>query len=153
MRIAAIILAALGTVALYVGIFLYWLTSLFTCFSSCPPVDGYTDRWLGNVALYLSPGVGLTLVASILAIAALRTDRLRAGLIVALAAPVVTTALVVLILLQGGGSLVPVAGVSLSDGTTLVSYAWVSASAYAAIPLALWPLATFTTLMFRAAAA
>jgi hypothetical protein len=153
MRIAAIIPAALGAIALYIGIFLNWIGTLLNCFGSCPPIDGFADRWLASVALFLGPGVALTFVASILAILALRADRRRAGVVVAIAAPVVTAALVALILLLGGGSLTPVAGAPAPDGTALVSGAWMSAASYAAIPLALWPLTTFATLLFRAATA
>lgn len=151
MRITAIILAALGGVALYVGIFIYCVSSLLSCLDFCPPVDGLGGAWLTRSAMYLSPGLILTLIASILAIISLARERRRISLIVAIAAPLITAGLIALIMLLVAGSFAPVAGPTLSDGTVLVSSAWITGASYAAIPLALWPLATFGVVMVRAA--
>lgn len=146
MRIAAIISAALATLALYAGLFFYFLTELFACFDYCPPVSSYTDQWYTTVAMWLAPGVGLAVVASALAIIAMRLERRTTALILAVAVPILSVIAVVLLLAFVAGGLTPIANMSApaaDPSEPVVSSAWITGSIFASLPLGIWPLATF----------
>lgn len=147
MRIAAIILAALGMAALDIGILLFSASSLFLCPDSCASIVGLDANWLSHILTCLSLGAIVTLISSMLAIASLAGERRPIALNVAIAPPLITAGVVALIIRFAAGGFVPAAGPTLSGGTVLISGSWIGGVTYAGIPLALWPPLTLLTLI------
>lgn len=151
MRITAIILSALATVATYVGIFYYWVSMILACFDSCPPLADYSDRWLSQTATTLGPGVAFAVVATITGSLALNKARSRRAFWVTIAAPTIALVAVALIMLLGAGGFLPYADPAASSDPVdpTLSRVWLGGATYAAFPLAIWPLATCFALLYR----
>lgn len=152
MRLTAIILAGIGTLALGAGIFGYWIGAALTCFDVCPPASTFTPTWLRMLGLFLGPGLLLSLVASVLAIVSLRAEGRSTALIIAIAAPIVALGAWALLMYFSAGSFTPLANpgpaeVAVADRQ--LSHDWLNGVNYAVIPLVVWPLATFLAALIR----
>lgn len=152
MRLTAIILAALATLALAGGIFGYWIGVGLTCFDVCPPAATFTGTWLRMLAIFLGPGLLLSLAATVFAVLSLVASGRTTATFIAVAAPVVAVVAADLILLIVAGSLTPLASAGPSDvaeAQRQLSQPWLGATSYAVIPLLIWPLATFLAVLIR----
>ena len=152
MRLTALILGGVATLALGAGIFGYWLGVAFTCFDVCPPASTFTPTWLRMMAIFLGPGLLLSLGASVFSILTLRAEGRTTALIVASAAPIVALVAATLIMYFGAGSFVPLANpgpVDVAEADRQLSQAWLGATNYAVIPLVVWPLAAFLATLIR----
>jgi hypothetical protein len=154
MRVAALIAAAIASLAVDAGIFIYWIGSDLACLTTCPPADSYTGAWLRLIDTTLSPGLLLSVVASALTIIALSAQRRTAPLIMVIATPLIIAVAVILILRFVVGGLTPIASPPLPQDPLApleVSRQWLQFQIYAALPLALWPFATFLLALRRPA--
>jgi hypothetical protein len=154
MRLTAIILAAIATLAIMAGIFGYWLGTAFACFDVCPPASTFTPTWLRMIAIFLGPGFILSLAATVFTILAARADGRTTTLIVAIVAPIIAVVALALIMYFFAGSFTPLANSGppeVAEAARQLSQAWLNGTAYAVIPLVFWPLATFLAVLIRPA--
>lgn len=152
MRLTAIILAGIGTLALGAGIFGYWIGVGLACFDVCPPASTFTPTWLRMIGIFLGPGLLISLAASVFAILALRAEGRSTALIVAIAAPLVALIAAALLMYFGAGSFTPLANpgpAEVAEAQRQLSHDWLNGTNYAVIPLVLWPLATFLATLIR----
>lgn len=143
MRIASIILAAVATLVIDVGLYFYVTANAISCIQSCPSIPDFTAQWMRTILYALGPGILLSLIATALGLLASRLKPRSAVFIVTLLAPVVVAALIALIMQFVAGSFLPVAGVGVNPTYIPLSFTWILGATLAATPLAAWPLATF----------
>lgn len=151
MLLVSVILVALATVALDIGVFYYLVDMIFSCSHQyCSPLAGYAEVFLGTATTTLGPGLVLTVAATFCALFALRRASQSQSRFMLVAIPVVAVIFAAL-MTAGSGSLLPFAATAYAryDPTfaTLVSPDWVGAATWAALPLAFWPIASFFVLL------
>lgn len=109
MRVTALILAAIATLTMDAGIFIYWAQTAFACFDVCPPASTFANTWLRMLATSVLPGIILAVAASVVAIIALRAERRSAALVVAVLTPILSAVAVALTLYFVAGGFTPLA--------------------------------------------
>jgi hypothetical protein len=152
MRLTAIILAGLATLAVAGGIFGYWVGAAFTCFDVCPPAATFSGTWLRMLAIFLGPGLLLSLGATGFAILSLVSEGRTTATFVVVAAPIVAVVAMDLILIFVAGSLAPLATAGspdVAEAQRQLSQPWLGGTSYAVIPLIVWPLATCLAALIR----
>jgi hypothetical protein len=106
------------------------------------------------MAIFLGPGLLLSLAASVVSILAMRADGRTTALIVTSAAPLIALVAVALLMYFVAGSFTPLANPGPPEVAAVdrqLSQTWLSGVSYAVIPLVFWPLATFLATLIRPA--
>lgn len=152
MRLTAIVLASVATLTLAGGIFGYWLGAAFICFDVCPPAATFTPTWLRMLAIFLGPGLLLSIAASITGVLSLRAEGRGVALIIAVVAPIIAIVALALVMQFVAGSFTPLVNAGppeVAPADRQLSQVWLGATNYAVIPLIIWPIAALLTALIR----
>lgn len=139
MKITAIAMGIVATIAMGAAIYFYWILQALICFDACPSV-AEAGAIIGRSALYtLAPAVVVAGVSWAITLRLARAQNRATAFVLVLIAPMIVTMVGVAILFFVGGSLTPV-GISYPPGNSQVSTHWLAAVDYAIVPLIVWPL-------------